>query len=314
MLAYPEFDPIALSIPDFTLFGFTIGPINIHWYGIMYLFGFSAAWLIGMYRAKKPWTPVNAKHIEDMIFYGALGVVIGGRCGYVFFYSFGDFLDSPLSLFKVWEGGMSFHGGMLGVIIAMVLYCRKIKKNFIDIMDFAAPLVPLGLGLGRFGNFIGQELWGRATDVSWGMIFPKDPEALARHPSQLYQMFLEGFVLFAILFWFSRKPRRRGMTAALFLVFYGLFRFVVEFVREPDEHLGFVAFEWMTRGQQLSLPMILFGLAMIYWSYKNNVYAPACSQEESVEGKNAEVKSQKDTEVVAQKKSGSKKPKKQKQN
>lgn len=279
MLNHPNFDPVALAVPEFSLFGFDIGPINIHWYGIMYLCGFSAAWILGMYRAKKPWTPLSRKHVEDMIFYGALGLVIGARFGYVFFYKFGEFMENPLWLFQVWDGGMSFHGGAIGVMIAMALYCRKINKNFVDVMDFAVPLAPLGLGFGRFGNFIGQELWGRETDVAWGMLFPKDPEQLVRHPSQLYQMFLEGLVLFAILFWFSRKPRQRGMVSALFLICYGLFRFIVEFVREPDEHLGFVAFEWMTRGQQLTIPMILFGLALMYWSYKSDVYAPAESAE-----------------------------------
>lgn len=275
MLTYPKFDPIALSIPDFTLFGTTIGPLNIHWYGIMYLCGFSAAWLLGMYRAKQAWRPVTRKHIEDMIFYAALGVVIGGRCGYVFFYNFSGFLDDPISLFKVWEGGMSFHGGALGVMVAMAFYCRKIDKNFVDLMDFAVPLVPLGLGFGRFGNFIGQELWGRETDGPWGMVFPKDLEQLVRHPSQLYQVCLEGILLFSILFWFSRKPRKRGMVSGLFLVCYGSFRFLVEFVREPDEHLGYVAFDWMTRGQQLSIPMIAFGFALFYLAHKHNKYAPA---------------------------------------
>lgn len=281
MLAYPNFDPVALSIPDFTVFGKTIGPIEIHWYGIMYLCGFSAAWILGMYRAKQAWTPVVRRQVEDMIFYAALGVVLGGRMGYVLFYNFGDFLQNPLWLFKVWDGGMSFHGGALGVMVAMALYCRKLNKNFVDLMDFGVPLAPLGLAFGRFGNFIGQELWGRSTDVSWGMVFPKDPDQLVRHPSQLYQMMLEGFLLFAILFWFSRKPRPRGVVSGLFLVCYGVFRFVVEFVREPDEHLGFVSMGWMTRGQQLSVPMILFGIALIVWGYRRGIFAPAETESDS---------------------------------
>ncbi len=287
MLKHPNFDPVAISIPDFSLFGITIGPIDIHWYGIMYLMGFSAAWIIGMHRAKKSWTPVVRQQIEDMIFYGALGVVIGGRVGYVVFYGFSDFIENPMWLFKIWDGGMSFHGGAIGVMVAMAFYCRKINKNFVDLMDFGIPLVPLGLGFGRFGNFIGQELWGRETTVSWGMIFPKDPSGLVRHPSQLYQVFLEGVVLFAILFWFSKNPRPRGVISGLFLIFYGLFRFMVEFVREPDEHLGFVSFDWMTRGQQLSIPMMIFGAWLVYWGYKHQVFAPA-ETEKLTESDNSE--------------------------
>ena len=279
MLNYPHFDPVALSIDAFTLFGKTLGPITIHWYGIMYLFGFAAAWLLGMHRAGKHWTPLQRKQIEDLIFYGALGLVVGARVGYVFFYNFSDFLEHPLWLFKVWEGGMSFHGGAIGVMIAVAIFCRKNHKNFVDVMDFVVPLAPLGLGFGRFGNFIGQELWGRATDVPWGMVFPKDPDQLARHPSQLYQMFLEGLVLFVILFWFSRKPRPRGAVGGLFLLCYGCFRFGVEFVRQPDAHLNFVAFGWMTRGQQLCIPMIAAGIALIYWAYSKNMHlVPSVNQ------------------------------------
>jgi len=266
MLKYPEIDPVAVSIPEFDLFGLGIGPLNVHWYGIMYLFGFMAAWLLGVQRAKKSFSPVKPENIEDMVFYGALGVVIGGRLGYVFFYNFSAFLEDPMWLFRVYEGGMSFHGGMLGVCIAMAIYCKKVHCNFIDIMDFAAPLIPIGLGLGRIGNFIGQELWGRATTVPWGVIFPKDP-GVVRHPSQLYQAFLEGLVLFVVLYWFARKPRPRAAVGALFLLLYGCFRFVVEFVREPDAHIGTEAFGWMTRGQELSLPMIFVGAGILVWVY-----------------------------------------------
>ena len=267
MLKYPEIDPIAISIPQFEIFGTMLGPFNVHWYGVMYLLGFGGAWLLGQRRAKKPNAIVEPKHVEDMVFWGAMGVVFGGRFGYVFFYNFDAFLKDPLWLFRVWEGGMSFHGGLLGVLVAMFLYSRKIQRNFIDIMDFVAPLVPIGLGFCRLGNFIGQELWGRATDVPWRMVFPKDLEGLERHPSQLYQAFLEGLVLFSVLYWFSRKSRPRAAVGALFLVLYGSFRFFVEFFREPDAHIGFEAFGWMTRGQELSLPMIFTGAVILAWVY-----------------------------------------------
>lgn len=253
MLTYPAIDPVAIDL----------GSIKVHWYGIMYVVALAAAWGLGVYRANKPGAPLNKSQIEDLIFYGAVGIIVGGRFGYVFFYNFSEFLANPLWLLKVWEGGMSFHGGLIGVILAMVLYARKVQQPFIVIMDFTAPLVPIGLGCGRIGNFIGQELWGRATDLPWSMVFPKDPEQLARHPSQLYQAFLEGVLLFTILFWFSRKPRPRAAVASLFLVIYGIGRFSVEFVREPDAHLkADLVFGWMTRGQVLSLPMIALGLVI----------------------------------------------------
>lgn len=259
MLEYPQIDPVA----------FSLGPVEVHWYGIMYLCAFAAAWLLALYRARQPHSPVRPGQVEDMIFWGALGVVLGGRCGYVLFYNSGEFANDPLMLFRVWEGGMSFHGGLLGVIVAMWLYARRIDRRFIDIMDFVAPLAPLGLGFGRLGNFIGQELWGRATDpdAPWAMVFPRDPDALPRHPSQLYQAFLEGLVLFVIVFWFSRKPRPRAAVSGLFLLCYGLFRFTVEFVRTPDAHIGFDLFGWMTRGQVLSAPMVALGLILLGWAY-----------------------------------------------
>lgn len=267
MLTYPQLDPVALSLGSFELFGKTIGPIDIHWYGLMYLFGFTAAWALGVYRTRLAHSPITKSQVEDLIFYGAMGVVIGARIGYIFFYNFEQFVDNPVILFKVWEGGMSFHGGLIGVVVAMKLYANKIHRSFIDVMDFTAPLVPIGLGLGRLGNFIGGELWGRATDVPWAMVFPKDPDALARHPSQLYQAFFEGLVLFLILFIYSRKPRPRYAVSALFLVFYGVFRFGIEFVREPDAHIGFM-FGWMTRGQLLSLPMIILGGIIFYYAHQ----------------------------------------------
>ncbi|ACR12474.1 prolipoprotein diacylglyceryl transferase [Teredinibacter turnerae] len=272
MLKYPEIDPVALSLGSVTVFGKTINLPDIHWYGLMYLFGFILCWAVGTYRAGKPHNVVHKSWLEDLVFYVAMGVVLGGRCGYVFFYNFGAFLDDPLWLFRVWEGGMSFHGGLLGVILAMMLYARKMQVRFLDLMDFVAPLVPIGLGLGRIGNFIGQELWGRVTTLPIGMVFPKDP-GVARHPSQLYQAALEGLVLFAVLFWFSSKPRPRAAVASLFLILYGCFRFAVEFVREPDAHIGFDMFGWLTRGQELSLPMIIIGALIFFYAYRHPAYA-----------------------------------------
>lgn len=260
MIAYPDIDPVAISL----------GPLKIYWYGLMYLIGFACAWWLGNLRAKKSNGQWQPEHIADIIFYAAMGVILGGRFGYVIFYNFDYFLQDPLWLFRVWEGGMSFHGGLLGVILAMILYGRKFNKGFFQITDFIAPLVPVGLGAGRIGNFIGGELWGRVSDVPWAMIFPRDPSQLPRHPSQLYQFALEGLVLFTLLWWFSAKPRPRMAVSGLFLLIYGLARILVEFVREPDSQLGFIAFDWLTMGQLLSLPMVLLGAALIVYGYRHN--------------------------------------------
>jgi len=256
MLKYPEIDPVAISI----------GPLDIRWYGIMYLVGFVAGFLLLNRRAKRPNSGWTTEQVSDLIFYGAMGVILGGRIGYILFYNFSAFLNDPLTLFKVWQGGMSFHGGLLGVMIAVWLFARHTKKSYWDILDFGAPIVPIGLGLGRIGNFIGGELYGRVTDGPWGMVFPTGGE-LARHPSQLYQATLEGLALFAILWFFSRKPRPRYAVSGLFALFYGIFRFVVEFAREPDAHLGFIAFDWLTMGQLLSVPLILVGVFLLYLAY-----------------------------------------------
>ncbi|MBV1874463.1 MAG: prolipoprotein diacylglyceryl transferase [Gammaproteobacteria bacterium] len=260
MLIYPDIDPVALAL----------GPVTIHWYGLMYLLAFSMAWGIARYRGRavvnRPWSD---DEVSDLIFYGALGVVLGGRFGYVIFYNFDRFLGDPLWLFKVWEGGMAFHGGFLGVWVALIIFSRRHKRHIFDVMDFVAPIVPLGLAAGRLGNFIGGELWGRAvaSDVPWAMVF-SHVDNVPRHPSQLYQMSLEGILLFIIVFWFSSKPRPRLAVSGLWIFCYGCFRFILEFFRQPDAHLNYVAFDWLTMGQALSLPMVLLGLGAVIWAYR----------------------------------------------
>jgi phosphatidylglycerol---prolipoprotein diacylglyceryl transferase len=210
---------------------------------------------------------VRREQVDDLIFYAALGVVVGGRLGYALFYSGDKLAQDPAWILRLWQGGMSFHGGFLGVLFAMYLFARRHKIVFGSLMDFVAPLVPVGLGLGRLGNFIGQELWGRASDVPWAMVFPRDPEQLARHPSQLYQFALEGMLLFAIMLWFSARDRPSWSISGVFALGYGCLRFIAEFFREPDQHIGFQALGWMTRGQILSLPMIALGIYLIAMSY-----------------------------------------------
>ncbi|MFK7863533.1 MAG: prolipoprotein diacylglyceryl transferase [Pseudohongiellaceae bacterium] len=257
MFTFPQFDPVALSL----------GPLSIHWYGLMYIVAFGGAWALANYRARRVSDQWSEEQISDLIFYGALGAVIGGRFGSVFFYNFDRFLADPVWLLRVWEGGMSFHGGFLGVLAATYWYSRVIKKDFWDVMDFVAPIVPFGLGAGRIGNFIGGELWGRPTDAPWGMVFPH-VDQLARHPSQLYQFALEGIVLFSIVWWFSAKPRPRLAVCGLFALIYGCLRFFVEFFRQPDQQLGFIAFDWLTMGQLLSLPMIIAGATFLGLAYR----------------------------------------------
>ena len=259
MLVFPQFDPVAISV----------GPINIHWYGIMYIIAFGGAWILADYRRKQAPSQWSSEQISDLVFYGAMGAVLGGRLGSVFFYNIDRFIEDPFWLFRVWEGGMSFHGGFIGVLIAMYLYSNSIGKKFWETLDFIAPCVPLGIGAGRLGNFIGGELWGRPTDVAWGMVFPH-VDNFARHPSQLYEAVLEGIVLFTIVWWFSSSPKPRMAVSGMFAIFYGFFRFCIEFFREPDLHIGFVAYEWLTMGQLLSLPMIIIGVLLLILSYRNH--------------------------------------------
>lgn len=258
MLTYPHIDPIAVAI----------GPLKVHWYGLMYLVGFVGAWALGRYRASKPDWPLTPVQVDDLIFYGALGVILGGRIGYMVFYQTPELLHNPISLFEVWDGGMSFHGGLIGVMTAMALFARKYRIHFFTLMDFIAPLVPIGLFAGRIGNFINGELWGKVTTLPWGMVFPTGGP-LPRHPSMLYEAFLEGIVLFTVLFLFSIKPRPRMAISALFLILYGSFRFLVEFVREPDPQLGYLWDGWLTMGQVLSAPMILIGIGLLIYAYRS---------------------------------------------
>lgn len=261
MLTHPQFNPVAIQITD---------SFGIHWYGLMYLIGFVAFLLLGKYQIKhKPWFGWNTQMLDDALFYGALGVILGGRIGYMLFYQFPDLLAHPFNLFKIWQGGMSFHGGFLGVLVAMFCFTKKYPQPWLKIMDFVAPLVPLGLGAGRMGNFINGELWGRPTGSDYGMIFPQ-VDAIARHPSQLYEFMLEGIVMFVVLWWFSRKQRPVGQISALFLILYGSFRFLVEFTREPDAHLGLLGLG-LSMGQWLSLPMVLGGIALFWVTSKASV-------------------------------------------
>ena len=259
MLVHPDFNPVAFSIPVPLL-----GTLAVRWYGLMYLLGFGLAWWLGMRRIDAGRAPIDRRQFDDLIFYAVLGVILGGRLGYVLFYKPGYYAGHPLEIPAVWQGGMSFHGGLLGVIAAMWLAARKHKVDFLRLMDFVAPLCPLGLAAGRMGNFINGELWGRPTDLPWGMVF-RNAGGVPRHPSQLYEFALEGVALFALLWWFSATPRARGQVSAMFLIGYGVFRFLAEFAREPDSFLGFLALG-MTMGQWLCVPMILGGIALFAWA------------------------------------------------
>jgi len=258
MLIHPQFDPVALHL----------GPLAIRWYGLMYLLAFGLFLLLGRQRIKTgPQPGWTVRELDDLLFYGVLGVVLGGRLGYVLFYQPAHFLAHPLEIFSVWQGGMAFHGGFLGVFVAMGLFARKTGRSWLAVTDFVVPLVPLGLAAGRIGNFINGELWGRPSDMPWAVVFPQI-DSIPRHPSQLYQFALEGLALFALLWLFSRRPRPTGAVSGLFLIGYGGFRFLVEYTREPDSFLGLLALN-LSMGQWLSLPMIVAGMVMLRWAYSN---------------------------------------------
>jgi phosphatidylglycerol:prolipoprotein diacylglycerol transferase len=254
MLDFTRIDPVAVQV----------GPVAIHWYGIMYLVGFAAAWWLGRRRARQPGSPVTPAQVDDLVFYGALGVVLGGRIGYMLFYGRDQLVANPLSLVRIWEGGMSFHGGFVGVMCAMALYARRLRSGFFPLMDFVAPLVPVGLGAGRIGNFVNGELWGKPTEVPWAIVV----DGVPRHPSQLYEALGEGLVLFAVLWLFSSRPRPTMAVSGLFLIVYGIARFSVEFVRLPDEHIGYLAFDWLTMGQVLTAPMVVAGVILLALAYR----------------------------------------------
>ncbi len=256
MFVFPEIDPVI----------FSIWKLKIRWYGLMYVIGFLLAWWLARCRCHRADTPVGPNQVDDLIFYAMLGVIVGGRIGYCIVYGWDQFISDPLYLFKITEGGMSFHGGLAGVLIAMWLYGRSLGKTMWQITDFVAPLVPLGLGFGRIGNFINGELWGKETDVAWGFLY----DGLVRHPTQLYEAALEGFALFAILWWYSAKPRPYMAVSGMFLLWYGVFRFWVEFYRVPDAHLDYLALGWVTMGQILSAPMILAGGIMLFMAYRSH--------------------------------------------
>ncbi|HEX5313591.1 MAG TPA: prolipoprotein diacylglyceryl transferase [Gammaproteobacteria bacterium] len=286
MLIYPNIDPVA----------FRVGPLAVHWYGLMYLVGIFGGWALLVWRTRKPWVRWTTNQVGDIAFYAALGIVIGGRLGYVLFYNFPYYFAHPERIVQVWDGGMSFHGGLLGVLLACGLYAWRQKRHFFDIMDFIAPVVPIGLAAGRLGNFINGELWGKVANLPWAMRLPcadprfhmycdgtlydfADPShpgySFPLQPSQLYELLLEGVALFLICFWFSAKPRPRMAVAGVFALAYGVFRFAVEFVRLPDPQLGYLAFGWLTMGQVLSLPLIAVGIILLALAYRRRAMVPA---------------------------------------
>ena len=286
MMIHPQYDPVALSM----------GPVEVHWYGLMYLLAFAAAFGLAWYRSTKrdDW---SSDMVSDLIFYGALGVILGGRIGYVLFYQFGELLQNPAYLFRVWDGGMSFHGGFLGVMLGTLYFARKYKKTPFQVFDFVVPIVPTGLLFGRIGNYINGELWGRVSEggYNWLTYFPQAAQAdvallqtnpalqqiatefnsqylLPRHPSQLYQALTEGLLLFLLLWWYSSKPRPRMAVTGVFMLGYGFSRFITEFFRQPDADQGFILLGWVTKGQILSAPMILVGIFLIIYAYKRDIY------------------------------------------
>ena len=249
----PEIDPIALQV----------GPIAIRWYGISWLVAFACIYLT----AQKRLRILSKNQLSDLMFYGLLGAIIGGRTGYMFFYGIDQLTQNPLALLFIWQGGLSFHGGLIGVLVAVYLLSKSWEINFFDIMDFISPSIPLGLGCVRIGNFLNSELLGRPTEMSWGVVSPSDPLGLSRHPSQLYQALGEGFILWALMLWFSKRSKPRAAVSAFFLIGYGSIRLFTELFREPDPHIGFDLFSLVTRGQILSLPLIIAGIIILFYSY-----------------------------------------------
>ena len=260
MLIYPNINPTA----------FHLGSLQVHWYGLMYLFSFLVGWLLMLYRAKHLSLSFTKDQISDLLFFIAIGVIFGGRLGYMLFYDFFDFVHHPWVIIQVWNGGMSFHGGLIGTILMIWWWAKRNHKHIIDITDFIAPIVPIGLGAGRIGNFINGELWGSVTTMSWGVIFPQ-ADSLPRHPSLVYEFLLEGVLLFIILWWFSSKPRPRWAVSGLFLLLYGSFRIFCEFFRQPDPQFGFIAFGWVTMGELLSIPMIILGVIILTYAYCRHI-------------------------------------------
>lgn len=267
---YPAIDPVI----------FSFGPLAVRWYGLAYLAGFAVCWWLGTLRAKRPGSDWDQQAVSDVVFYGAVGAVLGGRVGYVLFYGFEQWLRDPLWLFRIWDGGMSFHGGLVGALLALWWFGRRTKRTFLQVSDFVAPLVAPGLGFGRLGNFANTELPGRMTESAFGLIYPCSAdsirainplctgvwESFARHPSPLYQAFAEGLVLFAVVWLVAARQRAVGVVSGVFLMSYGVLRFITEFFRQPDSHLGFLALDWLTMGQALSLPMIIVGILMALYA------------------------------------------------
>lgn len=275
MLVHPQFDPVA----------FSLGPLAVRWYGLMYLVGFVFFIVLGRWRARDAWRGISKQDVDDLLFYGVLGVIVGGRLGYVLFYKPGYYLEHPIEALMIWKGGMASHGGILGVLVVLWWFARSRGKPFLQVADFVAPLIPQGLAFGRIGNFINGELWGRPADPNrwpWAMVFPQAGDGVPRHPSQLYQFALEGVLLFVLLWWYSRKARPTGFVGAAFLVGYGVLRFGAEFAREPDPFLGLLALR-LSLGQWLSLPMIAIGLAMFVYlgRRKTAPAAPVATKKET---------------------------------
>ncbi|MGD9108909.1 MAG: prolipoprotein diacylglyceryl transferase [Gammaproteobacteria bacterium] len=257
MFIYPRINPVA----------FHLGVLKIHWYGLMYLLSFILGWFLMDYRARRFQLHWSRDQIADLVFYIAIGVLLGGRIGYMLFYDLSDFIHAPWIIIRVWDGGMSFHGGLLGVILMTWLWSRKQKKHFLDVTDFIAPIIPVGLAAGRIGNFLQGELWGKITNVPWAMVYPQ-AGSVPRHPSEIYEFLLEGVLLFIILWFYSAKPKPRMAVSALFLLGYGVFRFFAEFFRMPDPQYGYLAFGWLTMGQILSLPMVIIGAVLLVVAYR----------------------------------------------